>query len=498
MQNKNKIIFKPILTKNKNKIIILSSKVKLNELIKKYFSLDSKYNKLLKEIESKIKNQKIKHIDFTILNKDNEPIYIKVFIDLDSINNKNNYDSCRMIGFDIYKYTSINNISSFDLILDYNTEKVTCILEGILIPNYKFNKYKTENKKVKNIKYEISLINNEKIKKEKINKLPEIINCVYIAKDLTNEPANILTTKSYPKIIKDIIKVNNLPIKYSEINATQLKKKGMNLIYNVGLKNNKSESKLMILEYKTNSKKEPFILLGKGVTFDTGGINLKDTYQSLNESKADMAGSATIISFILGYSKLKGKDNIIVIVPLVENNIDSFTIKPGNVIKSYSGLTVEVTDTDAEGRLILADSLSYIVEKYPKSPIIEFSTLTGQEEELSCKQFSVIMGNNNEKNKNKLIKLGNFLNEELVEIPLLEKFEDKVKSDIADVKNYSSSCSADLILSGIFLKKFIKKNTNWTHIDIGGTAYYMKDINKLNSSESSGIGVRLLFDFFDS
>jgi len=365
------------------------------------------------------------------------------------------------------------------------------------MPNYSFTKYKTEKSKMKySMKYEINLVSTQKIKKERINNLPEIINCVYIARDLTNEPANILTPNTYPKIIKDIIKANRLSIKYSELSASQLKKNGLNLIYNVGLKNNKSEAKLMILEYKGTSNKEPHILLGKGVTYDTGGLNLKDTYQSLNEGKADMAGSATIISFLLGYSKLKGKENIVVVVPLVENNIDSFTIKPGNVIKSYNGLTVEVTDTDSEGRLILADSLSYITDKYPKSPIIEFSTLTGQEEELSCKQFSVIMGTNNDKIKKRLIELGNYLNEELVEIPLLDKFEDKIKSDIADVKNYSSSCSADMIIAGMFLKKFITKNTNWTHIDIGGTAYYMNEINKLNSSESSGIGVRLLFDFF--
>ena len=497
----NKIVFSGKITNNKNKILVIKNDSKLKPFINKFINLDNKYNKLLKEIETRIKNKTSKQIDLTILDNKNQGINIKIFVLFNEKNeSENKYDKYRNIGLDIHKYSIINGISNFDLVNTLDTMENYCLLDGILMSNYNFSKYKTkysldtEDKKI--LKYEIVLVNNEKLDKKKIGNLTQIINSVYLARDLTNEPPNKLDPNTFPKIIKGIIAKHKLPIKFSVFGPGQLKKMNMNLLLGVGKKQNKSVCNLVVLEYAGKSKKVPTVLLGKGVTFDTGGINLKRKGESLLEGKSDMAGASAIISFIFGYSKLGGKDSIVAVIPIVENNLDSSTLKPGDVLTSRKGITVEIVDTDSEGRLIMADSLSYIVDKYPNSAIIDFATLTGQQEELSCKQFSVIMGNNNETIKKKLIESGIIVNEELVEIPLLNKFESKIKSDVADIKNSSISCSADMIIAGIFLRKFINKNTNWTHIDIAGTSYYMKEVNEIHGGESSGIGVRMLFEFF--
>jgi len=184
--------------------------------------------------------------------------------------------------------------------------------------------------------------------------------------------------------------------------------------------------------------------------------------------------------------------------PFAENSIGPDAIKPSDILTSYNGTTVEITNTDAEGRLILADCLSYIVEKYPKAIIIDFATLTGQQESLSSKMFSNILSVNSEKEVEKLIKCSKAINELLVPLPLMEQHLSKLTSYVADIKNVSSASSADIIMSSLFMRQFIKKNTKWIHIDIAGPSYQADNIIKYASPEASGIGVRLLFSYFNS
>jgi leucyl aminopeptidase len=183
--------------------------------------------------------------------------------------------------------------------------------------------------------------------------------------------------------------------------------------------------------------------------------------------------------------------------PLVENSIGSGGIKPSDVLTAYGGKTVEVSNTDAEGRLVLADCLAYVSDKYPNASIIDFATLTGQQESLSCKMFSNILSANSNDDVKKLIEKGKHMNEPLVELPIIDKHLNKLESYVADIKNVSFSCSADIIMSSLFMKQFINKNTKWIHIDIAGTSYKVNEIIKYASPEASGVGVRLLFDFFD-
>lgn len=496
------------LSANTSLFIILNKNTNFETLLSKYTNIDSKYDKIVNDINKSLKS-KNDEANLTLLSNDG---YFQIY--LFAYDNNNPLENARNIGYKICNISRLNRIEEINILGDEDINILHSCLEGLMLSNYNFNKYKTKkyssssdipkNKSdvIRKYKLHINILTNDmnikKIKYTKIKNLPHIVNSVFLARDLTNEPSNVLTPETFPKIISDVIKQNNLNIKTTLYSTTQLKKMNMNLLVSVGVSNkNKSASKLLILEYNPTKINKPFVLLGKGVTFDTGGLNLKISEDSLQEGKTDMAGAAAIISFLTGYAKIKGKNHIICYIPIAENNLDSSSSKVGDIIKSHKGYSVEISDTDAEGRLMMADCLSLITSTYPKSKIIDIATLTGQQESISCKLFSTIMGTNNDKTCKRLIEIGKDINENLVQIPLPDYYIEKIKSESADIKNYSGKCSADMILAGIFLKQFINKNTDWTHIDIGGTAYHMEDVSKIFKGESSGIGVRLLFEFFE-
>jgi leucyl aminopeptidase len=206
------------------------------------------------------------------------------------------------------------------------------------------------------------------------------------------------------------------------------------------------------------------------------------------------------MAFLIGYAQSGGNQSIYTICPFAENSISASAIKPSDVLTAYNGKTVEITNTDAEGRLVLADCLAYAVEKYPKAILIDFATLTGQQESLSSKMFSNILSVNADENVDKMISSGKEINELLVPLPLesMEKYKHKLESYVADIKNVSFTTSADIIMSSLFMQQFIKKTTKWIHIDIAGPSYKLNDVIKYASPEASGIGVRLLFNFFIS
>ena len=329
-----------------------------------------------------------------------------------------------------------------------------------------------------------------------VKKLVSKIEVVFFCKDLVNLPSNHLKPDTYVKHVLNTIKNTKLPIKTTTFNSSQLKKMGMNLILSVGQTSKGNNSRLLILEYNPKNTKNPdYVLLGKGVTYDSGGLSLKSN-KGLKEGKFDMIGSAVVISSIIGASLINSKKHIVAYCPMAENNIDSESFKVGDVIKSYSGSTVEINNTDAEGRLLMADCLSHIVEKYPKSPIIDVSTLTQQQEDLSCRLFTTLQGTHNKKIADNLIKNGELFNEQVVELPIKYQLKSKLESKIADIKNSSDSCKAQLMLSSIFLSHFIKETTNWTHLDIAGPSVLSSKEIPYILGEASGIGVRLLMGLF--
>ena len=382
----------------------------------------------------------------------------------------------------------------------------------MLLSSYRFNKYKTNQALNKNaIKFHLHRINivvnksiNEKSGKlyvSRIQKLSNIVKSVFIARDLINEPANIAKANRFIDFVKTFIKKQKLSIAVEILDKENLEKLGMGLILGVGkASSTENAPQVLILRYTGNdcSKKQDdpaYVLLGKGITFDTGGLDIKGT-KGMIEMKTDLSGAATVTAFLLGYAMNKGTKCINVICPFAENSIGPNATKPSDVLTAYDGKTVEITNTDAEGRLVLADCLAYAVDKYPKATLIDFATLTGQQEALSSKMFSNILSVNSDNETAKMISSGQEINELLVPLPMMEKYVNKLESYVADIKNVSFASSADIIMSSLFMRQFIKKNTKWMHIDIAGPSYKITDVVKYASPEASGIGVRLLFNYF--
>ena len=489
-----------------------------------------KYNSIKKT------KKKGKHINNNNKIKKINQIFI-IVVNNRNYNKENKYELleiARVSGNAIFNTLKSNQISHTNIIdtSSRDTNFIQCLLEGILLSAYKFLKYKTELSLTKTKdKYNLEIINiiipshNKNTNttntiSRQINTLQYQVKTVFLARDLINEPANESRINRFIKIVKEFIKENNIPVILEVLEKNDLEKLGMGLILGVGKGSSPENSpKVIIIKYdgKTKDGKKygkksgssisdrkisqpEYVLMGKGITFDTGGLDLKGS-KSMLEMKTDLSGAATVISFILGYAMSGGKKSIYTICPFAENSIGPNSTKPSDVIKSYSGRTVEIANTDAEGRLVLADCLSYAVEKYPNASIIDFATLTGQQESVSGKLFSCILSINNNKDVDKLIEKGREINEPLVELPLesiiIEKSVENLESYVADIKNMSFTNSADIIMSALFMRQFVKKDTKWIHIDIAGPSYKVDKVIKYASPEASGVGVRLLYAFFE-
>ena len=498
-------------------------------------NVSKKISKKISKKTSKKTSTKTSH--HTLKTKGSIDIHRLFIIPINDKNyNKSNNDELlelsRVSGnaiFNILKNNKISNVNIIDTLDTISGDSlfIEAIMEGLLLSSYRFLKYKTEGSLTKKKdKFNIHKINlvlplykkdsNKNINNNtiiiKIKNLLNQIKSVFLTRDLINEPANDGKAQLFIDIVKKYIKDNKIPVSLKVIERDELDKMGMGLILGVGKASTKINApRLLFLKYEGNGKKKynyndkskssstpDYVLLGKGITFDTGGTNLKRG-NSIYEMKTDMSGAAIVISFLLGYAMRSTMNNtkcIYAMCPLVENSIGSGGIKPSDVLTAYGGKTVEITDTDAEGRLILADCLAYVSDKYPKASIIDFATLTGQQERLSCKMFSNILSANSSLEVSKLIEKGKTINEPLVELPIIDAHLNKLESYVADIRNVSFSCSADIIMSALFMKQFINKNTKWMHIDIAGTSYKVDEIIKYASPEASGVGVRLLFAYF--
>jgi leucyl aminopeptidase len=325
------------------------------------------------------------------------------------------------------------------------------------------------------------------------------IKSIYFARDIINLPSNKTGSQSVINTVKHFIARNKLPINVTVYEPKECLKKGLKLLYSVGQgAEPENQSRLLILEYYGDSGKKDtkgYLLVGKGVTMDTGGVSLKP-YDHIPEMKSDIAGACSVISGICGLARIGVKKNIVAMVPLSENTIGHKSTIPGDVIKAYNGLNVEIIDTDAEGRLIMADTLSYGCELYPKYNIIELSTLTGEVEKLSCGRFSIAIGINYDTDAiAKFVNVGEYNGERVIMMPFITGFDDELKSDIADIRNVSKNCKGQLYPSTAFLSYFIKDNSKYLHIDIGGTAFTDNKKYKYDYYESSGVGVKLLIDY---
>jgi leucyl aminopeptidase len=264
----------------------------------------------------------------------------------------------------------------------------------------------------------------------------------------------------------------------------------MNALVAVG-KGSVEPPRLIVLEYRGGGEKErPVVLVGKGITFDSGGISIKPG-AGMEEMKTDMAGGAAVLGTMEAAAGLKLPVNLVVIIPTAENMPDGKAYKPGDIITSMSGQTIEITNTDAEGRLVLCDALHYAVQKYKPAAMIDLATLTGACVVALGHEASGLMGND-QPLASALKKAGECCGERVWELPLWDSYGEAMKSDIADLKN-AGSRDGGSITAGWFLKQFVGK-THWAHLDIAGTAWSTKS-RPCAPKGATGVGVRLLIEF---
>jgi len=362
---------------------------------------------------------------------------------------------------------------------------IGCFLHGLKLKSYEFNIYKSK-KEQKTIS--INVIGNKK-KATIQNELrfKAIEEGTFFARDLVSEPPNVLNPKEY---VNRLLKLRKLGIKVTVYNESQMKKLGMHSLLGVG-RGSINESFLVTLEWhgNTKDKKAPLSFVGKGVCFDTGGISLKPA-KFMEEMKYDMAGSAVVAGLIQTLATRKAKVNAVGVVGLVENMPGGNAQRPGDIVKAYNGKTIEVLNTDAEGRLVLADALSFTEAKFKPRFMIDLATLTGAIIMALGEEYAGLFSNNDDLS-NRLFKTGEKVKEKVWRLPLHDNYDKLINSSIADIQNINYSGGAGSITAAQFLQRFVTKKTPWAHLDIAGMAFSKKASN-LNPGGATGFGVRLL------
>ena len=360
------------------------------------------------------------------------------------------------------------------------------LLEGLILANYEFTKHKTN---FKDNSFNISTTFNNPINSTSI-----VGAC--IARDLVNEPLSHLNAVKLSRVLKKLSKESGF--KLEVLNEKNIKDLKMGGVLSVN-KGSIAKPTFNILTYKskTSKRKNPVVLVGKGVMYDTGGLSLKPTPNSMDMMKCDMGGAAAVIGAIYALALSKSDCYVIGLIPAVENRPGGEAYVPGDVITMMNGVTVEVLNTDAEGRLILADALHY-AKRYNPEIVIDLATLTGAAARTIGKYGLVAMENYKKEiftdfsdQMKALIKSGNVVGERIAVQPFWDDYKDELKSSVADIKNLGGA-EAGHITAGKFLEYFV--DYPWIHLDIAGAAFFKQDY-LYNKTGGTGFGVRLLVDF---
>ncbi|MCY3854596.1 MAG: leucyl aminopeptidase [Thaumarchaeota archaeon] len=370
---------------------------------------------------------------------------------------------------------------------DFNEILIQSVVEGAELSTYNFNKYKTNKKKIP----ELFILGHNKNINTIIDKAKKINSGVIFARDIANLPPNDCTPSTMAKISETL---TNDKLKCRILSKNYIKKQNLNGIMSVGM-GSKNEPKLIFLEYNLKKNRKPIIIIGKAVTFDTGGISLKPS-EKLDEMKFDKCGGCVVLGIMKSVSELELPISIVGVIPTVENMPGGSSYRPGDIIKMYNGKMAEIINTDAEGRLILSDAISYSEKKYSPNSIIDFATLTG-----AC---IVALGTNvagfvtnDSYLATKLNESAERSDEDIWRLPLNDDYMNMIKSDIADIKNTGPKGSAGTITAAAFLAYSISNNTPWAHVDIAGTAWTQPSTKcrSYNSKGATGFGVRLMIDY---
>ncbi|MDD5723782.1 MAG: leucyl aminopeptidase [Syntrophales bacterium] len=363
--------------------------------------------------------------------------------------------------------------------------------EGALLGLYRFTPYKTLEEDKKGEINEFIIVEDRAGLLEDISKgaqTAEIISrAVYCARDLVSTPSNDMTPSILAHRAGAIATEANL--KFEALDEAAMGRLGMNALLGVA-SGSAEEARLIIMEYNGGGKEDrPVVLVGKGITFDSGGISIKPS-EKMDEMKSDMAGGAAVIATIKAAADLKLPLNVVAIVPATENLPGGRAYKPGDVLKTMSGLTIEVKNTDAEGRLILADALTF-AKKYNPAAIIDIATLTGACV-VALGDYLVGMMGADKELKKEISSASDATGEMVWELPLWHEYDELIKSDVADIKN-AGTRAGGTITAALFLKRFVG-DCPWVHLDIAGPALLSTDKPYIPKG-ASGIGVRLLVQF---
>jgi leucyl aminopeptidase len=357
-------------------------------------------------------------------------------------------------------------------------------LHGLKLKSYDFNKYKT---KKENRLISINVLGNKnKPSAQNQLKFEALEQGIFYTRDLVSEPGNILHPDEYARRLNSLRKDG---LKINIYDEKKLKKLGMNALLGVGMGSIRG-SYLVTMEWngaKNNSK--PLAFVGKGVTFDTGGYSLKPA-RFMEDMTYDMAGSAAVVGLMKNLALRKAKINAVGVVGLVENMVSGDAQRPGDIVKSYSGKTIEVLNTDAEGRLVLADALTFTEKKFKPKFIIDLATLTGAIIVSLGSEYAGLFSNDDKLSK-QILNSGEKVEEKLWRMPLHKNYDKLMNSKNADMQNINYVGGAGSTTAAQFLQRFILNKTPWAHLDIAGMAF-SKYGGALNSEGATGFGVRLL------
>ena len=459
----------------KNKLFFVDQSLKI-QLLKKFIN-NKEYlyvSDLLKNTDNK------KNITLFEFSSNQSIILIKIKKNIKNFEIEN-------LGGEFFNFIKGLNKKDFIINSDSISLKIKSLigyfLHGVKLKSYKFEKYLTKKEKKNFI---INVIGKNKPSPQDQLRFKAIEEGTFYARDLVSEPGNILHPDEYAQRINSLKKIG---LKINVYDEKKLKQLGMNTLLGVGQGSIRG-SYLVTMEWKgkkDNSK--PVAFVGKGVCFDTGGISLKPA-KFMEDMTYDMAGSATVVGLMKSLALRKAKVNAIGVVGLVENMPGGNAQRPGDIVKSYSGKTVEILNTDAEGRLVLADALTYTEEKYKPKFIVDLATLTGAIIVSLGSEYAGLFSNN-DKLSNQLIDAGEETEEKVWRMPLNKNFDKLIDSKNADMQNINYVGGAGSTTAAQFLQRFILNKTPWAHLDIAGMAF-SKYGGALNPGGATGFGVRLL------
>ncbi len=467
---------KTISKSSSNLVLFVNEKFNISSLKKNLSDLEFSYiNDLLKSSDLKKKL-----LVFEVNSKKKIVlISIKPNLKLSDLEN---------LGAEFYKSINYGKGGEYFLNTDSANNKyenfVGHFLHGLMLKSYEFTKYKT--KKEKRV-ISINVVGGKnKPSVQNQLKFKALEEGAFYARDLVSEPGNVLHPDEYAKRLNSLRKDG---LKINIYDKKKLKTLGMNALLGVGMGSIRG-SYLVTMEWNgAKNSSKPLAFVGKGVTFDTGGYSLKPA-RFMEDMTYDMAGSAAVVGLMKSLALRKAKINAVGVVGLVENMVSGIAQRPGDIVKSYSGKTIEVLNTDAEGRLVLADALTFTEKKFKPKFIIDLATLTGAIIVCLGSEYAGLFSNDDKLSK-QILEAGKKVEEKLWRMPLHKNYDKLMDSKNADVQNINYVGGAGSTTAAQFLQRFILNKTPWAHLDIAGMAF-SKYGGALNSGGATGFGVRLL------